>query len=136
MKVKVSQSYSTFCGAMDYTIHGILQARILKWVAFPFSRGSNPGLLHCGQILYQLSHKGSPILECAAYSFSSGSSPPRNPIGVSCIAGKFFTNWAVREAISYEVLVKRRWIKDFEGHVEEEHLHNSWRWIMSGIFGK
>ena len=49
---------------MDYTIHGILQARILDWVAFPFSRGSsqprdgsNPGLLHCRQILYQLSHK-------------------------------------------------------------------------------
>ena len=26
---------------MDYTIHGILQARILEWVAFPFSRGSS-----------------------------------------------------------------------------------------------
>ena len=26
---------------MDYTVHGILQARILKWVAFPFSRGSS-----------------------------------------------------------------------------------------------
>jgi len=25
---------------MDYTVHGILQARILEWVAFPFSRGS------------------------------------------------------------------------------------------------
>ena len=29
---------------MDYTVHGILQARILEWVAFPFSRGSfQPG---------------------------------------------------------------------------------------------
>ena len=91
---------------MDYTAHGILQARILEWVAFPFSRGdlpnpgikprssalqvnylpaepqekpkntgmgspslfqqifqtqeSNPGFLHCRQILYQLSHQGSP----------------------------------------------------------------------------
>ena len=26
---------------MDFTVHGILQARILKWVAFPFSRGSS-----------------------------------------------------------------------------------------------
>ena len=26
---------------MDYTVHGILQARILEWVAFPFSRGSS-----------------------------------------------------------------------------------------------
>ena len=41
---------------------------------FP-TQGLNPGLLHCRQILYQLSHKGSPrILECVAYAFSSGSS--------------------------------------------------------------
>ena len=54
---------------------------------------SNPGLLHCKQILYQLSHKGSPrILEWVAYRFSSGSSRPKNRIGVSCIAGEFFTN--------------------------------------------
>ena len=47
---------------MDYTVHGILQARILEWVAFPFSRGSNPGLQHCRWILYQLSYQGSPGL--------------------------------------------------------------------------
>ena len=55
---------------MDYSppgssVHGILQARILEWVAIPFSRASsqlrlNPGLLHCRQILYHLSHQGSP----------------------------------------------------------------------------
>ena len=42
---------------MDYTVHGILQARILEWVALPFSRGSNPGLLHWRWILSQLSHR-------------------------------------------------------------------------------
>ena len=53
----------------------------------------NPGLLHCRQILYQLSHKGSPrILEWVAYPFSSGSSCPRNRTGLSYIAGGFFTN--------------------------------------------
>ena len=91
---------------MDYTVHGILQARILEQVAFPFSRGSsqprdqtqvssiaggfftswatreaqeywsgslsllpgvfltqelNQDLLHCRQILYQLSYEGSPL---------------------------------------------------------------------------
>ena len=46
------------------TVHGILQARILEWVAFPFSRGS---------------------------------SQPKNWTGVSCIAGSFFTNWAIRD---------------------------------------
>ena len=41
VKVKVAQYCPTLCHPMDYTVHGILQARILKWVAFPFSRGSS-----------------------------------------------------------------------------------------------
>ena len=62
--------------------------------------GSNPGFSHHRCILYQLSHKGSPrILEWVAYPFSSGSSRPRNWTGVFCIAGRFFTNWAIREAL-------------------------------------
>ena len=40
-KVKVTQSCLTLCDSMNYTAHGILQARILEWVAFPFSRGSS-----------------------------------------------------------------------------------------------
>ena len=39
--VKVAQSYPTLCDPTDYTVHGILQVRILEWVAFPFSRGSS-----------------------------------------------------------------------------------------------
>ena len=39
--VKVAQSCPTLCDPMDYTVHGILQARILEWVAFLFSRGSS-----------------------------------------------------------------------------------------------
>ena len=64
---------------------------------FP-TQGSNPGLPHCRQIPYQLSHKGSPILEWVAYPFSSGSSWPKYQTRVSWIAGGFFTNWAIREA--------------------------------------
>ena len=41
MKVKVAQSCLTLCDPMDYKVHGILQARILEWAAFPFSRGSS-----------------------------------------------------------------------------------------------
>ena len=45
-------------------------------------QGSNPGLLHCRQILYQLNHQGSPrILEWVAYPFSRGSSRPRRQPG-------------------------------------------------------
>ena len=39
--VKVAQSCLTLCNPMDYTVHGVLQARILEWVAIPFSRGSS-----------------------------------------------------------------------------------------------
>ena len=65
---------------MDYRVHGILQAKILELgislLQGIFStQGLNPGLPHCRQILYQLSHKGSPrILEWVAYPFSSRSS--------------------------------------------------------------
>ena len=41
MMMKVVQACSTLCDPMDYTVHGILQARILEWVAFIFSRVSS-----------------------------------------------------------------------------------------------
>ena len=62
-KVKVTQLCPTLCGL--YTVHEILQARILEWVAFPFYRGS---------------------------------SQARDRTRVSCLAGGFFTNWAIRGA--------------------------------------
>ena len=40
-KVNVAQSCPTLCNPMDYTVHGILQAKILEWVAVPFSKGSS-----------------------------------------------------------------------------------------------
>ena len=59
VKVEIAQLCLTLYNPMGYTVHGILQARILEWVAFPFSKGS---------------------------------SKPSNQTGVSCIAGRFFTN--------------------------------------------
>ena len=38
--VKVVQLCLTLCDPVDYTVHGILQSRILKWVAYPFSSRS------------------------------------------------------------------------------------------------
>ena len=44
-EVKVTQWCPTLCDPMDITLHGILQAQILEWVAFPLSRGSlQPGI--------------------------------------------------------------------------------------------
>ena len=39
--MKVAQSCPTLCNPMDYTVPGVLQARILERVAFRFSRGSS-----------------------------------------------------------------------------------------------
>ena len=64
-EVKVPQSCPTLCNSMDYTVHGILQVRMLEWVAFPLLQGTfptqglNPGLLHRRQILYHMSYQGS-----------------------------------------------------------------------------
>ena len=41
LSVKVAKLCPTLCNPMDYTVHGILQARVLEWVAFPFSGGSS-----------------------------------------------------------------------------------------------
>ena len=73
VKVLVTQSCPTLCNPMDCSppgscVHGILQARILEWIAIPFS---------------------------------SRSFQPRDWSGVSCIAGRFFTIWDIREAFSF-----------------------------------
>jgi len=72
--------FPTLCDPMNYTVHGILQARILEWVAFPFSRGS---------------------------------SKPRDRTHVSCIAGRFFTNWAIREAPIVQWIFRVDFLQDF-----------------------
>ena len=105
-EVKVTQLCLTLCNPIDSTVHGILQARILEWVAFPFSKGSSQfrgwtqasriaGRFFTSWATYEVSPR---ILEWAAFPFSSRSSLLRNPTGVSCITGGSFTNWAIREA--------------------------------------
>ena len=65
VKMTVAPLLLTLWGPVGYTIRGILQARTLEWVTVPSpghlpAQGLNPGLLHCRQILYQLSHQRSP----------------------------------------------------------------------------
>ena len=94
--------------SMAYTVHGMNSpgqstgVGSLSLLQRIFStQGSNPGLPHCRWILYQLSHKGSPrIPEWVAYLFSSASSWPMNQTGISCIAGRFFTNWARNSSLN------------------------------------
>ena len=104
VKVKVAQSCPTLCKPMDCSPRnypgqniGVGSISLLQGIILTQELNCDP--LHCRWILYQLSHKGRPrILEWVAYPFSLGSSWPKNRTGVSCIAGRFFTNWAIREA--------------------------------------
>ena len=87
------------CDPMDYcsppgsSVHGASPGKNI-WSGLPCpppgnspTQGSNPGLPNCRQILYHLSHQGSPrIREWVAYPFSRGYSQPRNQTSISCIA--------------------------------------------------
>ena len=105
-----TQSCPTLCDPMDcsppsFSVHGDspgenteVGCHTLLQRIFP-TQGLNPGLPHCRQILYCLSHQRRPrILEWVAYPFFRGSAQPSNQTGVSCIAGGPFTSWAPREA--------------------------------------
>ena len=90
MKGRVAQLCSTLCDPMDYAVHGILQARILQWVAVPISRGS---------------------------------SQPRVRTHVSCIAGRFFTNWEG----SRTFLLAPQGGQGFHHHLPRETLRQLWK---------
>ena len=82
---------------------GILQTRILEWVAMPFSRGSSqPRSPSLQADSLSSEPPGKPkLLEWVAYPFSRGTSWPKNQTRVSCFAGGFFTSWATREVHNY-----------------------------------
>ena len=98
VKVRVAQSCPTLRDPLNHTWNPPGQNTGVGSLSLLLE--SNAGLLHCRQILYQLSHKGSPrILEWAANPFSSGSSQPTNWTRVSCIADGFLKSWVTREAL-------------------------------------
>ena len=77
VKVKVTQSYPTLCDPMGCPWNslghntGVGSLSLLQWV-FP-AQGLNPGLPHCGWILYQLNHKGSPSQHQGLFQWISSS---------------------------------------------------------------
>ena len=97
---------------MDYTVYGILKARILEWVAFPFSRRSSQlrdqAQVSCiaGDSL-PAEPQGKPKnTGVGSLSLLQRISWPRNQTGVSWIADRFFTNWAIRKAVEKEALTR------------------------------
>ena len=112
---------------------------------FPI-QGLNPGLPHCGKILYQLSHQESPrILEWVDYPFSSGSSRPRNWTRVSCFAGEFFTNqlnyqgspltWCAVKPISWHWIVLKK-KKSVYWRPSKEKRQLMFRRLPDGFYGR
>ena len=102
LKVKVAQSCQTLCDPMDYTVHGILQARIVG--CFPFSRGSfNPreqtqvsrlaGGFFTSWVTREPKNTGVGNLSLLHWIF-----PTQESNWGPCMAGIFFTSWAIREA--------------------------------------
>jgi len=92
VKVKVTQSCPNLCDPMDYTWNspgqntGVGNFSPLQGIFW--TQGLNPGIPHCGQILCQLNHKGSPrILEWVACPFSSRSSDPGIKLGTPALQG-------------------------------------------------
>ena len=105
---------------MDYTVHGILQARVLEWIAFPFSRSSQP---RDQTQVSRIAAAGKPtrlpcpwdspgkntgvvrhfLLNCMQVKSESevAQSCPTLSDPMDCIAGRFFTSWATREAQDY-----------------------------------
>ena len=121
VKVKVAQSSPTLCDPLDYTVHGILQARIMGWVSFPFFRGSfEPS----GQT--QVPHIAGGFFTSWATRetqehWSGWPSPapvdlpdPGRELGSPALQAGcfFFTNWAIRckrWLIKWETVIHLKW---------------------------
>ena len=108
-EVKVAQLCPTLCDPMDYTVHGILQARILEWVAFPFSKGSSQLGIKPRSLVLQVNSLSAEPQEkpkntgvgslCLLQQIFPTQELNQNQTMVPYIAGGFFTNWAFREAL-------------------------------------
>ena len=104
LKVKAVQLCLTLYNPMDCIVRGILQARILGWVAFPFSTGSSQPRdltqVSCiaGRFFTSWATGKSKNTEVCRLSLHQWIFRTQETKWVSSIAGGFFTNWAIREA--------------------------------------
>ena len=85
VKVKVAQSCLTLCNPMYSTVHGILQARILEWVAFPFSRGSSQPRQWTG-----VSQPRSPALQADSLPAEPQEKPKNTGVGSLSLLQRIF----------------------------------------------
>ena len=110
---------------MDCTVHGILQVRMLEWVAVPFSRDlPSPEIEPRSPALQADSLTAEPPgkpknTEWVAYPLSNGSSWSRNRTGASCIAGRFFTSWGIPHRSISQCCSVKGWEEIFQKYLEK-----------------
>ena len=121
--MRVAQSCPTLCNPIDYTVHGILQARKLEWVAFPFSRGSsNPGI-----------EPKSPTLQADSLTAEPQGKPKNTRVGSLSLPQRIFLtqelNWNLLHSrwmfyqLSYQARASgKAWVNDYEVIYEWPHL--------------
>ena len=98
------------CSLPHSSVHGIFQARVLEWVAIPFSGGSSQprdrtqGLPHCRQMLYCLSHQRSPVSEKSCPSKNWKYKRKRKALSIPLLSWHLllpfpFTTWFLDRAV-------------------------------------
>ena len=118
LKVKVTQSCPSLYDPMNYTVHGFSRPEYWSGEPFPFAGDlPDPGVEPRSPSLQVDSFLAEPLEKpkntgVGSLSLFQQIFQPRNRTGVSCIAGGFFTNWAIREA-SFPCLA----LSSFESHI-------------------
>ena len=115
LKVKLAQSWPTLCVPMAYIVHGILQARILEWVAFPLSRGSSQP-----RDRTQVSH-------------ISGDSLPAKPQGKSNTGVDYKERWALENWCFWTVMLEKTLDSPFDcKEIKSVSPKGNQSWIFIG----
>ena len=132
----------SLCDPMDYTVHGIFQARILEWVAFHLSRGSSQPRSPALQAdSLPAEPPGKPKnTGVGSLSLLQGIFPTRNWTRASRITDGFFTNWAIREAqafnkpVVFNCICKKNWFCNFKRNFVSAHFLQSLKNIVATFF--
>ena len=126
---------------MDYTVHGTLQARILEWVALPFSRGSSQprDQTHVSHIVGRFftswaTWEAQKTLEWAAYPFSSRSSNPGIQLGSPALQADslptklFTTPWnKVSMHLDSQLLIETNWCPQVKSSCRSVSIYHSFQ---------
>ena len=123
VKMLVAQSCLTLCNTMNCSppgssVHGILQARILEWVAIPFSRGSSQtrdwtrNLLYSRQILYYVDYPVNLISSLKPWLLGTWYQVPDEVIICLVIYSRKIWDWRFRKRIFFlmmEIVPLGKW---------------------------